>query len=87
MEDERFAKKGRLEEHRKQLRELQVQIDGLAKNIIGHFDPLDFSMDYVYKIDPTILNVYVKDLNSKHKQFVKIKAEIEQLKGLLGEND
>ena len=85
MQSDRTYKLGRLSELASKLHELKVKIDGLAKNIIYHFEPLDVAMDYVMTIDPTKLNIYVRDLNDKVREMKKVKAEMDALRGEVGE--
>lgn len=85
MPADRTFKLGRLAELRQKMKELQVQCDGLAKNIIYHFDPLDMNMDYVFTIDPVKLRIYLKDLETKWNQLKKLEQEVDALKQTLGE--
>ena len=77
---------GKLSELKRARYELRVRIDGLVKNILVHFQPLDLDMEYLESIDPGKLQIYVNDIHKYHRQFKVISAEIRHLQEELGES-
>ncbi len=79
------AKLGELTNLKREIRTITVEIDGLVKNIVVHFDPIDEDMTYVKRIDPERLQVYIdgiarkkKVLDRKRKRAAELAEELEE---------
>jgi hypothetical protein len=86
MANDRTMKLGLLSEKRTALLELKVYIDTIWKGIITHVDFIDVDMEYVEKINPIRLKILMKDLEVKVKEYKKVRSDIANIKGEIGEN-
>ena len=77
---------GKLSELKSKRYRLRVRIDGLVKNILVHFQPLDLDMEYLDSLNPGMLQIYVSDIEKFHRELKSVAAEIKRLQDDLGES-
>lgn len=78
---------GRLSELAKKMQQLRVKVDASVKALLYHFDPIDSDLEYVERIKPERLEIYVDSIRKEVCELKKIRTEIESLKSELGESD
>ncbi len=82
---DRFSRRGRLEELNDQIYAMKVKLDGLAKNIIYCFEPLDIDKDYVGKVNVKELAIHFKDFADLRRKYDSAVAQLESMKQDFGD--